>query len=126
MKDIVKKDELEKFRQRLLVRRRELTKDMNHLEDEALGDSASGDLSTIPFHMADLGTDTFDRDFALGLMENSAEELVALDEALARIRDGRYGMCDLCGEAIPRARLEAIPYTKHCVPCQQKQERRQP
>jgi RNA polymerase-binding transcription factor DksA len=122
----LKKDELNRYKKRLLDLRRRLTSDVNHLKDETLGDEASGDLSSMPFHMADLGTETYDKDFALGLIQNGSEELEAIDQALARIGKGTYGTCEECECAIPKARLQAIPHARHCVQCQARQERRLP
>jgi RNA polymerase-binding protein DksA len=119
----LKKDELRKYRKILRERHSRLTKDMNHLQDEAMGDDASGDLSSMPFHMADLGTETYDKDFALGLIENGAEELEEVTQALARIEDGTYGSCAECGGRIPKARLQAIPYASHCIQCKEKLEK---
>jgi DnaK suppressor protein len=63
-------------------------------------------------HMGDAGTDTFDRDFALGLLSSEQDALYEIDYALERIRDGTYGVCELTGRKIPRERLEAIPWTR--------------
>ena len=62
--------------------------------------------------MADAGTDTFDRDFALGMLSSEQDALYEIDEALNRIRDGTYGICELTGKPIESRRLEAIPWTR--------------
>ena len=111
--------ERKEFRELLLKRRALIAGDVDHMHDNALSKSmaaASGDLSTVPVHMADVGTDNFEHEFTLGLIENEEAELRLIDEALVRIEDGSYGTCD-CGKAIPKARLRALPYAKLCIDC---------
>jgi len=67
--------------------------------------------------MADLGSDNFEQEFALTLMESEGETLAQIETALERIEDGMYGTCEGCGGRIPKARLTAIPYTDVCVNC---------
>jgi RNA polymerase-binding transcription factor DksA len=117
------KAELESYRAALLVLRRRLTGDVTHLADEALrstGGEASGSLSNAPLHMADLGTDNFEQEFTFTLLQNQEQALDEIDEALERICQGSYGLCEECQAAIPRARLQALPYTRHCVECARK------
>ena len=71
----------------------------------------------MPIHMADIGSDNFEQEFTLSLMENDDETLEMIEEALERIEDGSYGICAECGSAIPKTRLNAIPYTPYCVKC---------
>ena len=100
--------ELETYRQKLLELGRRLKGDVSGLESEALrttGGEASGNLSNTPLHLADLGTDTYE------------EEIAA---ALDRIERGTFGRCEECGKEIPRERLNALPYTRHCVACARK------
>ena len=73
---------------------------------------ASGDLSNVPIHMADVGTDNYDRDLTIGLIQNGEEELRAIDEALERIGNKTFGTCEECGKKISKARLTALPYVK--------------
>jgi RNA polymerase-binding transcription factor DksA len=117
------KAELENYRDTLRSLRNRLTGDVSHLADEALrarGGEASGSLSNAPIHMADLGTDNFEQEFTLSLLQNQEQALTEIDEALERIRQGRFGRCEECDEAIPKARLQALPYTRHCVACARK------
>jgi RNA polymerase-binding transcription factor DksA len=117
------KAELETHREALLALRSRLTGDVSHLADEALrarGGEASGSLSNAPLHMADLGTDNFEQEFTLSLLQNQEQALKEIGEALERIRQGSYGRCEECGGAIPKARLQALPYTRHCVGCARK------
>jgi len=74
-------------------------------------------------HMADAGTDTFDRDFALGMLSSEQDALYEIDEALNRIRDGTYGKCELTGRPIERERLEAIPWTRFSAAAEKQLER---
>ena len=74
---------------------------------------------------ADLGTDSFDRDFALSLVSNEQDALIEIEEAILRIRDGNYGICEITDKAIPAARLSAVPFTRYSVEGQAKHERDQ-
>jgi RNA polymerase-binding protein DksA len=86
------------------------------------GSDAAGDLSTLPMHLADMGTDSFEQDMSLGLMENETDELHEIEEALERIKDGSFGLCENCKKRIPKERLKAIPYARLCVDCKMKEE----
>lgn len=116
--------ELAEFREILLYRRRLLRGDVEGLESEAMkkGVEAAGDLSTLPMHLADLGTDSFEQDLSLGLMENKSEVIQEITEALERIKEGTYGLCEGCRKRIPKDRLRAIPYTRLCVQCKKREE----
>jgi RNA polymerase-binding protein DksA len=110
--------EIEYFKQALLQKRREIVGDVNEMEDEALKKprlDASGDLSSMPIHMADLGTDNYEQEFALGLMDSERKLLREIDDALQRIEQGTYGICEGTGKPIPKARLKAQPWARHCV-----------
>jgi DnaK suppressor protein len=117
------KADLESFRRNLLVLRTRLTGDVSQLSDEALrahGGEASGSLSNAPIHMADLGTDNYEQEFTLSLIKNQEQALEEITDALDRIQQGRFGRCEDCNGVIPKARLQAIPYTRYCVPCARK------
>ncbi|MBI2901535.1 MAG: TraR/DksA C4-type zinc finger protein [Planctomycetes bacterium] len=116
------KKELDEFKTLLTLRRRILLGDVSTLEAEALKKGTDSELSTLPLHMADLGTDSFEQDITLGLMETESDELQEIEEALARIKDGSFGLCESCKKSIPKARLRAIPYTRLCVECKKKEE----
>jgi len=108
----------ERFKQMLLEKRREILKNVNEIEGEALKKSrldASGDLSSMPIHMADLGTDNYEQEFALGLMDSERKLLKEIEEALERIENGTYGICEGTDKPIPKARLKAQPWARHCV-----------
>jgi RNA polymerase-binding transcription factor DksA len=106
--------ELNQYRDLLLLKRRQLVGDLSAMEDQALR-SGGGNLSHMPIHMADIGTDTFDQDFTLKLAETERQQLREIDGALQRINDGTYGVCQMTGKPIPKARLEAKPWAKYTV-----------
>jgi RNA polymerase-binding transcription factor DksA len=117
------KADLESYRQTLLSLRNRLTGDVSHLADEALranGGEASGSLSNAPLHMADLGTDNFEQEFTLSLLQNQEQALQEISAALDRLDRGTYGKCEECQGPIPKARLQALPHTRHCVACARK------
>jgi RNA polymerase-binding transcription factor DksA len=117
------KADFHSFRETLLALRRRLNGDVSHLEDEALrarGGEASGSLSNAPLHMADLGTDNFEQEFTFSLLQNQEQALEEIRQALQRIDEGTFGRCEECHGPIPKARLQALPYTRHCVECARK------
>lgn len=122
----LKKAELNQFRAVLETLRARLRGDVSQLADEALKQNrkdASGDLSNMPIHMADIGSDNFEQEFTISLVESGQVALEEIDSALARIREGTFGSCEECGSVIPKQRLKAIPYTPYCVECARKLER---
>jgi len=74
-------------------------------------------------HMADAGTDSFDRDFALSMLSSDQDALYEIEEAIKRIENGTYGTCELTGKPIPQSRLEAIPWTRFSADAQRELER---
>ena len=123
-KSDLSKAELNEFKTLLLLRKRKLQGDVTTLEGEAMkkGSDAAGDLSTLPMHLADMGTDSFEQDMSLGLMETETDELHEIEEAFERMKDGSYGLCENCRKKIPKERLKAIPYARLCVNCKMKEE----
>ncbi|MFH1748160.1 MAG: TraR/DksA C4-type zinc finger protein [Planctomycetota bacterium] len=114
------------FRQMLLDKRAQLVGDVGTLHDEALRKSrrdATGDLSSMPIHMADLGTDNYELEFTLGLIEGERAVLNEIDEALERIHQGTYGICLATGKQIGKARLRAKPWAKYCYEYMLEQEK---
>jgi DnaK suppressor protein len=114
IKTRLSRKELMHYRQLLLIERAVVLGDLGAKEAEALR-SSGGNLSHMPIHMADIGTDTFDQDFMLGLAENDRAKIREIDEALSRIEDRTYGVCQLTGEQIPKSRLNAKPWAKYTV-----------
>jgi RNA polymerase-binding transcription factor DksA len=120
MATVLKTDEIESFRHTLENLRARLRGDLDQMTDEALRrnlQSSSGNLSNVPLHMADVGTENYDQEFTLGLIENEQGTLGLVNEALARVEKGKFGLCVECGDPIPKPRLQAIPYTRHCIVC---------
>jgi RNA polymerase-binding transcription factor DksA len=110
-----------KFKKLLLDLRDHIIDGVNFLATDNLKRSqrdASGELSNYSLHMADAGTDTFDRDFALSLVSNEQEALYEIEEALKRLEHFTYGICGMCERPIMKARLEAVPFARLCVNCQ--------
>jgi RNA polymerase-binding transcription factor DksA len=122
------KTELEGYRESLMALQNRHNGDVSHLADEALrrgGGAAAGNLSNMPIHMADLGTDNFEQEFTLNLLQNEEQVLEEISLALERINQGTFGRCEECESEIPKARLQAVPYARYCVECARKLEQRQ-
>jgi RNA polymerase-binding transcription factor DksA len=112
--------EIDAYRQRLLALMRRLDRDRSQLKDEALqatGGEASGGLSDVPLHLADLGSHAFEEELTLGLVEREEQIIEEINAALARLDEGGYGRCDACQRQIPRDRLQALPYARYCAAC---------
>lgn len=116
----MKKAELKLFKDRLLSLRARLRGDVTAMAEAALSKTrseASGDLSSMPIHMADVGSDNYEQEFTLSLMQSEEETLDQIEAALERIEDGVYGACVECDGRITKKRLNAIPYTPFCIKC---------
>jgi RNA polymerase-binding transcription factor DksA len=121
----MKADELELFRETLQGLRARLRGDLDQMTDEALrrdNNGGTGNLSNVPLHMADLGSDNYDQEFTLGLIENEQSTLELVNDALRRMAEGTFGLCTECSEPISKPRLQAIPYANHCIQCARKLE----
>ena len=126
MAEFPKKD-LERFKKILETIRARLAGDLKHLESDSLNTNqreSSGDLSGYSFHMADMATDNFDREFTLGLASNEQQGLNAIDDALRRIKEGTYGVCEECSKPISQKRLLAVPHARLCIKCQELEEKK--
>jgi RNA polymerase-binding protein DksA len=108
--------EIEEFKNILWEKRNEILGNVTSMEFETFRRDR-GDLSNMPTHMADFGTDSYEIDNILGLMDSERKILIEIDEALDRIENGTYGICEINGEPIPKARLEAIPWARYCIKC---------
>jgi len=117
-------EELRAFEHQLQQRRQFLLGNVRRLEDEACrkGSDAAGDLSTIPLHPADLATDMQQQDMSLVFMENENVQLQDIEDALERLDEDRFGLCEECEHEIAVDRLRAIPYASLCVDCKRRQE----
>jgi len=121
----MKKAELKVYREQLLALRSRLRGDVNAMANAALNKTRSetnGDLSSMPIHMADLGSDNFEQEFTLSLMQTEGGTLESIESALEKIEDGVFGLCEECSLAISKTRLNAIPYAALCIKCAQKLE----
>ena len=106
------------FKELLMEKRREILRNVSEFEDEALRKSrmdATGDLSSMPIHMADLGTDNYEQEFALGLVDSERKLLREIDNALGRLENKSYGICEGTNKPISKARLKAQPWARYCV-----------
>jgi len=127
---MLKKSELAEFQKLLLALKARLRGDVQHLKTNALDRRSGGTGSQSPTHIAELGTDNFEQDFAIRFVENEQETLKEIDAALKRIKDGAYGICEKCLEQgkpkskspIRKTRLRAIPFARNCVGCERKPE----
>ncbi len=123
----MKKAETKVYKERLILMRARLRGDVNAMAEAALSKTrteSSGDLSSMPIHMADVGTDNYEQEFTLSLMQTEEETLEMIEGALERIEDGVYGSCVECDGRVTKTRLKAIPYTPYCIKCASKLESR--
>ena len=118
----MRKTDLALCRERLLALRARLRGDMTQMEDNALNKDHNKTTS-MPNHMAELGSDNFGQEFTLILLERENDALDQIEAAIERIEDGSYGRCEQCGGKIRKRRLEAIPYAAFCVRCALQQEK---
>jgi RNA polymerase-binding transcription factor DksA len=113
-----------KQRSRLLDLKDSLVDSMNGMAEDTLRARAEGsEASAFGMHQADAGSDAYDRDFALSLLSKEQDALYEIDEALKRIDNGNYGICEMSGKPIPQARLEALPFARFTIECQAEYER---
>ena len=120
------KKDLSEFRKLVLKRKEEVLADIKHISDDTLKKSqkeASGDMSGYTYHMADVATDNYDREFSLGLASNERQFIYELEDALKRIEEGAFGICEDCKGLIAKNRLKAVPHARLCVKCQEKREK---
>jgi RNA polymerase-binding protein DksA len=117
---------LKKFREILMAYKERITGDFLNLRQSHLHSSqreSTGDLSGYALHMADLGTDTFEREFALALASSEQDILYRIDQALRRIEEKTYGFCETCDRPIKLGRLKAVPWARLCIKCKEIEEK---
>ncbi len=127
MKKKFNKKELEYFKKLILKMKEKTLDDIKHISEDTLKKSqkdAAGDISGYTYHMADVATDTYDREFSLGLASNERQSLYELDEAIKKIEEGTFGICEECKSLITKTRLKVVPFARLCVKCQEKKEKR--
>ena len=107
------KKQLEYYRLLLIDKMREILGDVNAMEETLF--QGSGELSSMPIHLADIGTDSYEQEFNLGLVAEERKTLFDIQQALSRIADGSFGVCEGLGTPIEANRLEAIPWTRYSL-----------
>ncbi|MFH1198625.1 MAG: TraR/DksA family transcriptional regulator [Candidatus Omnitrophota bacterium] len=124
-KKYTKKD-LAEFKKIILKKKEDIADEIKHLSEDTKKSQkeASGDISGYSFHMADVATDNYDREFSLGLASNEREALYEAGDALKRIEDGTFGVCETCKGLIAKNRLKAVPSARLCLKCQEKKEKK--
>lgn len=114
------------FKDLLLKHKAILSKGVENIANETLKTSqkdAAGDLSAYSLHMADMATDNYDREFSLNIADNEQKIIHRIDDALERMDNNTYGICEVCNKKISKVRLKAVPFAELCIPCQEKQEK---
>ncbi|MBX3424410.1 MAG: TraR/DksA family transcriptional regulator [Pirellulales bacterium] len=121
----MKNADMKVYRDRLLDLRSRLRGDVSSMADAALRKSgAEGpDSSSMPIHMAELGSDNYEQEFTLSLLATEEDQLGNIELALQRIEDGVYGKCVDCEGVIPKLRLNALPFTPVCIKCAEARDR---
>ncbi len=123
---LLKKD-LKTFKKLIIKRKEEIVEELRHIREDTLRQSqrdAAGDISAYTLHMADIATDSYDREFSLGIASNERKLLYEIDDSLKRLEDGIYGSCEACTKPIAKTRLKVLPYTRLCKKCQEKLEKK--
>jgi len=120
----MRKNRIDHFQELLIKERTRILKELGHSENIVAKPQTetSGDISAFTFHMADQGTDTFQRELESRFMTMEYQVLNEISHALNKIKEGRYGVCESCGRLIPEKRLEVIPYARYCVDCKNKKD----
>ena len=127
MKKKLTKKELQEFKKIVLKKKEEILDEIKHISEDTLKKSpkeASGDISGYTYHMADVATDTYDREFSLSLASNERKLIYEFDDALKKIDEGTFGICEDCKCLIAKNRLKAVPEARLCVKCQEKREKK--
>lgn len=122
------KEEIEQYQQKLIQQLEILNQNITNLRNAVTLRSqldASGDITTIPTHIADISNDALSHDITLGLMRNEVQVIREIEEALVRIKQNKYGVCEQCQKPIAKKRLDYVPYTRLCIYCKTEQEKRQ-
>jgi len=121
----VNQKEIKVFKNSLLKEKERILKSISDLE-ESTQKNSRGNISEgagVPTHIADFGTDAFEKDLDLNLTSSELELLQKIEESLKKIEEKKYGICESCNKPIPKARLHAVPYAKFCIKCQKLQEK---
>lgn len=118
--------DLQHFEDRLLAERERVLKELGQFDEEFAEDprGAGGGPESYSFHMADEGTDAMEREKKFLIASQEGELLYRIDEALRRMyrNEDEYGICQECGDPVSHERLEALPYARLCIDCQEQEE----
>ena len=117
---------MENYRAKLIELKEKLSGVFENIAKEHLNEQMrdkSGDLSGYSLHMADAGTDNFDKEFALSVAGRETEVLYKIDHALEKIDNNTFGTCEMCEQDIAGSRLDAIPYAIRCIKCESEMEK---
>ncbi len=123
----MRKTELKKYRKLLEAKKKEMLNEIGEkmrLQVSTTIKESTGDLSSYSFHMADQGTDAMEREMAFMFASKSGRLVYHIDEALWRIEEGTFGICEKCEKQISVARLEAVPHARMCIECKSAEERK--
>lgn len=123
----MRKTELKKYRKLLEAKKKEMLGEISEKMRSQVSTTikeSTGDLSSYSFHMADQGTDAMEREMAFMFASKSGRLVYHIDEALRRIDEGTFGICEKCEEPISTARLEAVPHARMCIECKSAEERK--
>jgi len=120
------KEQLKQLRQLLITERAKLAEEIKSIARDTSTSprEASGDLSAYTVHMADMAADTYERELSMNIVSSEQETLYQVDEALKRLDDGSYGICQQCNQPITMSRLKAVPYASLCIACQRVKEQK--
>jgi RNA polymerase-binding protein DksA len=120
------KEQAKQFRQLLITERAKLVDEIKSIARDASTSprEASGDLSAYTVHMADMAADTYERELSMNIASSEQEILYQIDDALKRIDDGSFGVCQQCNGPIAMSRLKAVPYASLCINCQRAKEQK--
>ena len=120
------KPQVKQFRQLLITERVKVAGEIKSIARDVSTSprEASGDLSAYTVHMADMAADTYDREISMNIISSEQEVLYQIDDALKRIEEGSYGICQQCNSSITLSRLKAVPYASMCIKCQRVKEQK--
>jgi DnaK suppressor protein len=127
LKNKFNKKELEYFKNLVAKVKDRMLDEIKRISEDTLKKSqkdASGDISGYSYHMADVASDTYDREFSMGLASNERQAMYEVDDAVKKIEDGTFGICEDCKSLISKTRLKAVPFARLCVKCQERKEKR--
>lgn len=118
------KEQLKRFRQLLITERVKTAEEIRSIARDVATSprEASGDLSAYTVHMADMSADTYERELSMNIVSSEQEVLYQIDDALKRLDEGTFGVCQQCSQPITMSRLKAVPYASMCIACQRAKE----